>query len=337
MWVVAYHVALVFAPSSWWAHVGTIQRGWSGVDLFFVLSGFILMHAHASEFQAITRSGLRRFAWSRLTRIYPLNFAVLALILIIMWVSGAQPGTYSLVKSLVSTALLITVWLPGPGLNQPTWSLSAEMVGYVAFPVLAYGLGRVSSKIVAATISMTSFALLALLRVAMHHTSINAFQTTDALARMGCCFAGGSALCRVRALAAGGLTRYAAPAAAAATIGIGACSMSWRGAEALPALYGLLILALSYQSGAVSHALSSRFAVFLGAISFPLYLCHLTVLVSFSRAFQRGYVGGGPVGILLCLGTCLVVATVLHWSVERPSHDLAKRLGRHFAGKRLST
>src|SRR5436305_9906897 len=52
--------------------------GYAGVDFFFVLSGFLMMHVHAQDFGQPRKLGA--YCWKRFTRIYPAYWVVLALI-----------------------------------------------------------------------------------------------------------------------------------------------------------------------------------------------------------------------------------------------------------------
>jgi peptidoglycan/LPS O-acetylase OafA/YrhL len=82
LWVFSMHMAAVVTAmlpgrvASAWAFVTT--PGFLGVDLFFVLSGFIISYNYAAIFDNrfdVTRWG--RFLWARLARIYPVHFVLL--------------------------------------------------------------------------------------------------------------------------------------------------------------------------------------------------------------------------------------------------------------------
>src|SRR5471032_1559875 len=73
MWVVLYH----YWPNLNGEHMpALVAHGYLGVELFFVLSGFILCHVYLDQF-ASGRFRYGGFLWARLARVYPLHIAAL--------------------------------------------------------------------------------------------------------------------------------------------------------------------------------------------------------------------------------------------------------------------
>jgi len=139
LWVVLFH---------YWPHLavaGTpslVAKGYLGVELFFVLSGFILCHVYLPGFEA-GRFKYGDFLWARIARIYPLHLATLigiglmAVIAIALGLS-VDPNVLSL-PALPANLALLQAWgfAPVAGWNHPSWSISAEWFAYLSFPVFA--------------------------------------------------------------------------------------------------------------------------------------------------------------------------------------------------------
>ncbi|GIG36624.1 acyltransferase family protein [Cellulomonas pakistanensis] len=134
--VMAYHINL------WNLQ---ILRGssalYTGVGLFFVLSGFVLTWT--------TRPGttLRGFYTRRLARILPnhlVTYALGVLLALLVLNREVEPGT------VVAGFLLVHAWLPDPehvfAINDVTWSLSCEIAFYLAFPLLLPALRRLRAR-----------------------------------------------------------------------------------------------------------------------------------------------------------------------------------------------
>lgn len=111
------------------------------VDLFFVVSGFVIASQYLGKVNDLTSVG--RFIWRRLARIYPLHLATLAFYLAIVaaiyfgLAKTDNPARYPL--SDVPAQLLLLHAVDGQRLtfNFPSWSLSAEMFCYLLFPITA--------------------------------------------------------------------------------------------------------------------------------------------------------------------------------------------------------
>jgi peptidoglycan/LPS O-acetylase OafA/YrhL len=353
LWVLFFHAqqnAGALFGLSVLERIPFFTNGWHGVDLFFLLSGFILMYAHERDFAVLRWASIVRFARLRFSRIYPLNTVVLlgitvAVLLLpdyVSWVrsTGFGPLTYS-AGAFVSTLFLSTRWfLPYTGdFNQPVWSLSLEVLGYAAFPFLAYWLQRVMQKKV--LIGLASLSLIASF-LTLRHTSWQATITQIAGVRMASCFLTGIVIYRCWMLTAetgkrwaAGITYLSALGILISTSGIFNHGEAFHGDSQDNFLFALLLYGLAFQTGFTDKFLSSRPIFFLGEISFPLYLVHVTPLLwlryHMSMNGPRYTVLTKSVFLLCWAVGSILLAMLLHYLVEKPF----QAWGRKWAGVRV--
>lgn len=121
--------------------VRLVSFGWSGVDLFFVLSGFliggILLDARGA------RNYFRVFYLRRVCRIFPLYFALLGTSFAAMQFSQLRPLFELRIPWLAYVTFCQNFWMAFTtvaltGALNPTWSLAVEEQFYLAIPVLIY-------------------------------------------------------------------------------------------------------------------------------------------------------------------------------------------------------
>ena len=129
-----------------------LSSGYLGVDLFFVLSGFILMYNYGDK--ATTQSAFYRlFLSARIARIYPafiLAF-VLATPAVVSFTLSRSPPLEAWAQTAVAgplTLALVHAWFPRIVFfwNFPSWSVSVEMFFYLCFPLLATRLKALSER-----------------------------------------------------------------------------------------------------------------------------------------------------------------------------------------------
>lgn len=131
LFVVAYHAQLMvssYFPGSDFYSV--LQSGQYGVDLFFVISGFIIVYVGSTREVSATV-----FASRRIQRVVPMYYVATAAVFAMTHLSGmtrgAVPNTSDLLKS-----LLFASWLNGPGAYPVVnvgWTLEYEMFFYLVF------------------------------------------------------------------------------------------------------------------------------------------------------------------------------------------------------------
>lgn len=130
------------APGPW----SPLRAGWVGVDLFFVISGFVIGWSALKHYADSPRTFRREYWRRRLLRIMPLYVVVLA-----AWILVFHPGTVQTPRQLawqLGTHLTFThsFWASTFGaLDGPTWSLAIEMQFYLLVAVAVPWLSRAPS------------------------------------------------------------------------------------------------------------------------------------------------------------------------------------------------
>jgi peptidoglycan/LPS O-acetylase OafA/YrhL len=129
------------------------QRGYLATDFFLILSAYVLGRAYGRKVLSGAVSD-ERFLAKRLLRVWPAHIIVLAAFAAVVGLSATigltthDPAQLQW-SNLPAQALLIHAWGLdlGAGWNLPTWSLSALVVCYAAFPSLWRKLSRVSGAL----------------------------------------------------------------------------------------------------------------------------------------------------------------------------------------------
>ncbi len=153
MCVVFYHIPF----DTWLTHNTFIGRGYLMVDLFFVLSGFVMYHTYGDRLR--TQIQCKAFLVSRFFRIYPLHLVTLLFYLAIECAKYGLESRAGLVVStpafshnnlgsLISNLLLLQSMHVHPYLtyNFPSWSIGVEFYTYLAFALCMVSLGRGSRR-----------------------------------------------------------------------------------------------------------------------------------------------------------------------------------------------
>jgi peptidoglycan/LPS O-acetylase OafA/YrhL len=304
-------------------------RGYLGVDFFFVLSGFIITHVYLASLVSPDRSTVPIFFWHRFIRLYPVHLTVLATLVAIVSLAIAagivlnNPQEWRW-KDLFWHLSLLHAWglTAGSGWNAPSWSISAEWFAYLMFPLLAPALIRVRDRMTGVLIAAAALAVTALLFV-MADWPLNTWVGAPALTRVFGEFLCGAALCRVVALG------NELPRPGGDFLGTSAFIAFLLGASAglpdfaLIALLALTILGAARSSAYLARVLGSRPLVWLGELSYSVYMVHFPVLVVIRRLWERlGFadweVAGKIFAFLITVALVIAPATMLVYLVERP-------------------
>jgi peptidoglycan/LPS O-acetylase OafA/YrhL len=326
LWVVGLHFDLNMGLVGYKLWPGLVHYGYAGVDIFFILSGFIL----TTVYRGLEWRGVGRFLTRRAFRIYPMHWAVIAGMLLIWIDAYLRFGVHNQEQQLR--------WLPVFSLmlqpliyhrlmwNAVSWSVGIEVICYILFPIAIMRL-RVAPIWVLAGVIVALAAL-------EHHIQIYDLYVwgDGAVARGLVGFGLGMAL-RLLSEKIADPSRLVASVIELIALGGIVVAASIGQGPYIPLFAGLLIVALSWESGIVAWVLNARWCFWLGRISYSVYLTHEEMIGLVWPHFPAtrlpfSHRVDGIVWTLMVLGIVLALSTVTWYCIEEPFRKLGGWLGR---------
>lgn len=315
--VIIYHAHKSFCPG-----------GWAGVDVFFVLSGFLISTILLSELATSKVIDFKKFYIRRALRLFP-ALACLLLVLLPISLASRHHRTEDLENILMSATYLMNWnrafgWIPGDGgFLGHTWSLSMEEQFYFIWPVTLLLLARFrkfAPLIICGLILLVFFWRLHLVHSGANpERTYNGFDVHSDTLLIGCALAFLDIGPTVKTLAKNLaivptvllliiFAKFQFKSELTQGVGItfaGLCS-AW-------------IMIAAIEGGFLRRLLSFRPLVYTGRISYGWYLWHFPFLAL-----------GGPVahkfhGIPFLLAGSYLTAVVSYHFVERPFLRLKDR------------
>lgn len=288
--VMLYHFSPFIADGK------VLPSSYLAVDLFFLLSGFVIAHAYDRKIE--TGMGFGTFLLIRLIRLYPLYLAGTLLGAFYLLIKNRlMPGEYMPMSDIAVMLTTGMLFIPLVGnayhtifpLNPASWSLFFELLVNIAYVLLFFTL----SKRVLSVLIAGSLALLVLAAVLSGTLDFGMTGQTIAsgLPRVTFSFFLGVLLCRLMAHVEGSLgflqRGYWVEIAMALTLVIFAIAPAGGGARAAYDLACVvLIFPVMVAVGAVAPTQSrlSRLYGWLGRISYPIYIIHTPMLMIIAGA-----------------------------------------------------
>lgn len=330
-----------------WDATSLMINGWMGVELFFVLSGFLITH-HILKRCNDGRStiGLGRYMAKRALRIVPAYYAFL-LVVVLGWIPGYALNDAQLAERVGYHLLFLQDYLPAD-IVVAFWSLGVEEKFYFLAPFLVIGVLRAERRGTRLALLGLLFGAPLLFRVATYlalpgplsyETSFFALRSpfhlsADALiVGTGCAFlyhAHRQGRWQIGPVAASWLFW-----GGVGTVGVLLCShrllerVSWFDATILFSIlslgFGAVLLGLVLHRGPYADFFRGRTLFFFSKISYSLYLVHMVFLTS-TYALVDGWLGLDAypiwIGLFLYLPifctVSILAALVLHYAVEKP-------------------
>lgn len=311
---------------------GLMPGGFLGVEVFFVLSGFLLASILLKEHDRHGSVGWRRYVARRVRRLLPAMLALLgSLVLIVPFV--AAEDAHRLAGDVYSSLTGVTNWhliqdhssyfgeLGRPPLVRHLWSLAIEIQFYVVCPIIVAVLARrpraLALRVLGGGIAVSAM-LMALLYVAGDPS--RAYFGTDT--RVGALLSG--VLLAFVLQRANWSDRYVAPAGALGLLYLGTLFLVT--AEQSRLLYPLGFLATqlataavitaALRPGTISGALAARPLQWLGVRSYGAYLWHWPLVALLRPRVDVGWSPG--FAAVVTIGGALVLGHLSYALIERP-------------------
>lgn len=333
-------------------HLGTgSHTGGLGVLFFFILSGFIITFTYSERIRSLSLMELASIYLSRSGRIFPLHIATLIAAIPLALHTGVLPEAHVAVLN----ALLLHSWYPSDGdyftLNSVSWTLSIEWLFYLLFPFYIWVIRKTCVENSYAGIAAVFFVPLFIITVVStaFYKDIVILNYYWWLLKISPIYV----LVFISGSAAGMLYMKQPKCMHSRTT----ASMDEVLALSLVAVLYVLLVPLGYgrlvpfdytlifiipfsfcifafakSKGALSAVLSTKPLVFLGNLSFSLYMVHqLVIRYMDSFAFTASGAGGTVEAKLLAVAISIAISYLTYTYIESPFRAFAKR----FAAKNI--
>lgn len=307
-----------------------LGKGYVAVDLFFMLSGFVLWLNYGAALRRSGLAGTPSFLARRIARIWPLHLFILAATVgyaLVRELTGrANPGHYPW-SELPLHLLLAHNWGFTQALtwNDPSWSISCEFAAYLLFPLLAISMDWSRLPSWAASL------LLLILALTLGFVMRDAASLGDDIPRFGLAralveFAMGTLLCalwiRWRERPGPVLLGCAGLIGVLTTTAVAGLA---REPIAVPLILAALLLAVAVTGSSPGNPLAWRWVHYLGEISYSTYLVHFLLYILFKLVLVEDpdLVPLPLLGLFLLL--VLAASIALHHGLERPAQRALNR------------
>ena len=308
-------------------HARLVPGGFIGVDIFYVISGYLITGLILREIEKTGTLDLRSFYQRRIKRLLPTSVFVLFVTAIFAWILFPPITRDALGRDLFAAAAYISNYLfawwqndyqnlnatPSPFIHY--WSLAVEEQFYIVWPLFIFFLARYGKKIVFAGIAITTLLSLLFSIYLTQVAPIWAFYSLPT---------------RAWELGFGALLLFLPETKKKIRIlpwlgffGIALSSFNFNENTAFPGKNALvpvlatvfLMASIKYWPPLFNDLANSRLSQWLGAISYPLYLWHWPALVLPSSAMGR------PLRFyerFLCILLTIVLAHYTSKYIEEP-------------------
>ncbi len=315
-----------------------IGRVSGGVDVFFVISGYLLIGSLGRQLEKTGQLDLRTFLARLANRLLPAAFFVLGAVLATGWLWLPQSRWQSTIEQVAASAAYVENWylalnsvdylardqIPSP--VQHYWAMSAQVQALVIVAVLLFSLAGIA-RLMGCGITRRAIVsvLLAVFALSFAYSVVTTarnqpFAYFDTVARIWEFVLGGLlglGVIRLRIA-----DRLAEVVSWVGLVGILSCGLILHVSRVFPGYAALWPVGAAAMILVVGHGRPSRFGagrllasrplVWLGGRAYALYLWHWPLLVAYLRVSGRSQAGLGD-----GLAVLLVSIGLAHWSTRQ--------------------
>ena len=329
--IIAYHY-----------NYGWARGAYLSVDLFLILSGFLITTLLIMEWRRSDRIALRAFWARRARRLLPALLIVLVFVAVITMTAIAPWNRASIRDDGIASLFYVANWrfiaakesyfelFSAASPLRHMWTLAIEEQFYLVWPLVAYTalrLARGSLRVLTAVCVVGIIASVAVMAITYHPGDpLRAYYGTDARAHtilMGALLAillvvwtpGAAAKRRLRTASVVSFVVMIY----AWHVATGTSARYYHGGSIAYAALGCVVIAGALQPGVLQSALAIRPLAWIGRISYGLYLFHWPLIVLLVPSRVHG-LHGLPLNLLRLTAT-FVAATLSFYLVELPIRE----------------
>lgn len=323
MYVLVFHYFPIATYNSPLRRV--LGHGYLAVDLFFVLSGFVMALNYRHLFESgWTRAAYGTFLARRIARIYPL-YIVATVVGFVLVVAGGLPfiPTMPRAPALIFNLLMVQSWGLTPSFDSPAWSISAEWAAYLLFPALLIpsifrkpAVALLCTGLAASLLAALCALPAALFPDTLVRDPLNMSGHAMGLPVLRCVpeFTLGILAFRFASTSLGRRlvsSVWIAPAlvlSALFVLTIPGCDL------AFVLLLPVLVVSLASEAHLPGRILASAPLEFLGLLSFSIYLTHKLLFGLLTWMYEHAHTAGIPHARTLSAGVCLILTFAISYA-----------------------
>ena len=308
--------------------IRVIRQGWVGVELFFLISGFVIL-------MTIERCvDLKQFLYKRWLRLFPAMLIVTIVTLAFNW--SIQPVEQFSNSRWYDAVPGLTFFPPSfyhmifdvdiDSLHRSFWSLYTEVSFYIVFGILFFVLGWKRATLAIAIIGLlVVFGRAILMQAGVSGSGLRIIEPFGWLGiKFYVWFASGILFARAKTLNDDRIFALACAVGlvAATLVSPNSAPLKWDDSYAMIAV--LILFAVAQKLSVLQHMLEWRPLLLLGAVSYPLYLVHETVGLGLVVLTHR-YLPQIP-DALMPIPTLVLMIALSYWITRKVEPVLKSRL-----------